>query len=356
MKKKVILTTGGTGGHIYPALSVAEDLQNRDVEVVFVGSNYRMEKDLVPTHDVRFIGLNIKPPKSIKTIFTFFLNILKGFYIVFKEKPDAIIGFGNYISVPVVLAGIIMRKKVYLQEQNADLGGTNKVLYKFVSKLFLAFDKTFDDIPFKYQDKIVITGNPLRKEILSMNIDEEKEKLKIQPDEKVLTITGGSLGAQSINEGVLEQWEKIFENKKLRLYWATGKDNFDEISKKLTRIKIIDTVRPYFSNLINIMAASDLVVCRAGALTISELIFLEKPSIVIPYSSKKVGQYNNAEILEENGSAIIFNNHETNKALEYALTLINDEQTLKKMSTKIKNIKEENSTNKLVDQIDIWDK
>ena len=356
MKKKVILTTGGTGGHIYPALSVAEELKERDVDVIFVGSNYRMEKDLVPTHDIKFIGLNIKPPKNIKTIFTFVLNIFKGIYIILREKPDAIIGFGNYISVPLVLGGIILRKDVYLQEQNAGLGGVNKLFYPMVKKLFLAFDKTYDDIPMKYQHKLIISGNPLRREILTINIEEEKEKLKIQSDERVLTVTGGSLGAKAINDAMLEQWDKIFENKKLRLYWATGQDNYDEISKKLTKIKIIDTVKPYFNNLINIMAASDLIICRAGALTISELIYLEKPSLVIPYSSKKVGQYSNAEILAENNSAIIYNNRESNDAIEKALSLINDNGKLRKMTSQIKNLKEENSTKKLVDNLDIWRK
>jgi len=356
MKKKVILTTGGTGGHIYPALSVAQELKERDVDVIFVGSNHRMEKDLVPTHDIKFIGLNIKPPKSIKNIFTFILSIFKGIYITYKEKPDAIIGFGNYISVPMIIGGILLRKKIYLQEQNAGLGGANKFFYPKAKKLFLAFDKTYDDIPMKYQDKLVICGNPLRKEILTINIEEEKEKLKIQPDERVLTVTGGSLGAKAINDAMLEQWDKIFENKKLRLYWATGKDNYDEISKKLSKIKIIDTVKPYFNNLINIMAASDLILCRAGALTISELIYLEKPSLVIPYSSKKVGQYSNAEILSENGSAIIYNNREAVDAIERALALINDNKALRKMSSKIKNLKEENPTKKLVDNLDIWRK
>lgn len=124
--KKVILTTGGTGGHIYPALAVAQELKDRGVDVLFVGTSIRMEKDIVPKAGYRFIGLNIAPPKTIKNMFKYIRGIFQGFKIVMKEKPDAIIGFGNYISVPVVLAGIILRKKVYLQEQNANMGGMNK--------------------------------------------------------------------------------------------------------------------------------------------------------------------------------------------------------------------------------------
>ncbi|MDR3259813.1 MAG: undecaprenyldiphospho-muramoylpentapeptide beta-N-acetylglucosaminyltransferase [Fusobacteriaceae bacterium] len=354
MSIKVIITTGGTGGHIYPALSVAEELRERGVKVLFVGSSTRMEKEIVPEAGFDFIGLNLKTLKNIKNIFTYTINLIKGFFIVLREKPSAIIGFGNYISVPMVLAGVILRKKVYLQEQNVNFGGANKIFYRFAEKTFLAFDKTYEEIPQKYQKKMIISGNPLRKEIYSIESKDEREKLKIENEEKVLVVTGGSLGAKAINDGVLEHWDEIVENKKLRLYWATGEDNFDEISKKLTKIKMIDTVKPYFNNLINIMSAADLIVCRAGAITISEIIELEKPAIIIPYNSKKVGQINNAEILQENGSGIIFYNFETGKSIEKALELVNDKEKLMGMMTKIKNLKVKNATQTIVENLDIW--
>ena len=145
--RKVILTTGGTGGHIYPALAVADKLKLKGVETIFVGSTERMEKDLVPDSGHRFIGIDISVPKGLKNIRKYLKAIRVAYKVIKEEKPDAIIGFGNYISVPVIIAGILLRKKIYLQEQNVNIGSANKMFYKIAKMTFLAFDKTYDDIP-----------------------------------------------------------------------------------------------------------------------------------------------------------------------------------------------------------------
>ncbi|MBM6875208.1 undecaprenyldiphospho-muramoylpentapeptide beta-N-acetylglucosaminyltransferase [Fusobacterium mortiferum] len=354
--KKVILTTGGTGGHIYPALSVAEALRKKGVEVLFVGTSIRMEKDIVPKAGFKFIGLNIAPPRTLKNIFGYIRGVFQGIALVFKEKPDAIIGFGNYISIPVLVGGVLFGKKIYLQEQNANLGGTNKLFYRFAKKIFLAFEKTYDDIPMKYQAKCLVTGNPLREEIYSIKGQKEREKLKVEPNEKILLITGGSLGAKEINDAVLKNWDRILEDKNIRLYWATGEKNYDEISKSIRRAKIQDTVRPYFENMINIMAAADLVVCRAGALTISEIIQLGKPAVVIPYNSIKVGQYANGKLLKDVGAALMYKNSEANLAIEKAFELLGNKNELDIMKINIRNLKQENAAEKIIESLDIWRK
>lgn len=354
--KKVILTTGGTGGHIYPALSVAEALRKKGVEVLFVGTSIRMEKDIVPKAGFKFVGLNIAPPRTLKNIFGYIRGVFQGIALVFKEKPDAIIGFGNYISIPVLVGGVLFGKKIYLQEQNANLGGTNKLFYRFAKKIFLAFEKTYDDIPMKYQAKCLVTGNPLREEIYSIKGQKEREKLKVEPNEKILLITGGSLGAKEINDAVLKNWDRILEDKNIRLYWATGEKNYDEISKSIGRAKIQDTVRPYFENMINIMAAADLVVCRAGALTISEIIQLGKPAVVIPYNSIKVGQYANGKLLKDVGAALMYKNSEANLAIEKAFELLGNKNELDIMKINIRNLKQENAAEKIIKSLDIWRK
>ena len=354
--KKVILTTGATGGHIYPALSVAEALRKKGVEVLFVGTSIRMEKDIVPKAGFKFIGLNIAPPRTLKNIFGYIRGVFQGIALVFKEKPDAIIGFGNYISIPVLVGGVLFGKKIYLQEQNANLGGTNKLFYRFAKKIFLAFEKTYDDIPMKYQAKCLVTGNPLREEIYSIKGQKEREKLKVEPNEKILLITGGSLGAKEINDAVLKNWDRILEDKNIRLYWATGEKNYDEISKSIGRAKIQDTVRPYFENMINIMAAADLVVCRAGALTISEIIQLGKPAVVIPYNSIKVGQYANGKLLKDVGAALMYKNSEANLAIEKAFELLENKNELDIMKINIRNLKQENAAEKIIESLDIWRK
>ena len=204
--KKVMLTTGGTGGHIYPALAVADKLELKGVETVFVGSTDRMEKDLVPESGHRFIGIDISVPKGWKNIKKYLKAIKSAYKIIKEENPSAIIGFGNYISVPVIIAGILLRKKIYLQEQNVNIGSANRLFSKIAKMTFLAFDKTYDDIPIKAQSKFKVTGNPLRKEIEGLKYSTEREKLGIKADEKVLLIAPNRL------------WNKIAEHIHVSFY------------------------------------------------------------------------------------------------------------------------------------------
>lgn len=356
--KKVLITTGGTGGHIYPALAVAKKLEERGINVVFVGSATRMEKDIVPEFKIKFREINIFPFSNVKKIFSNIYSFFQAIKIVKEEKPQVIIGFGNYISIPTLFAGLLFGKKLYLQEQNAALGMANKLFYKFSKKCFLAFDSTFEDMPIKDQHKFMVTGNPLRDESYLISKEQERENLKIGEDEKVLVITGGSLGAKSINEAVIKKLKDIYKEKNIRIYWATGEKNFSEINDKIEeqnqQVKVGDIIKPYFNNLIDIMAAADLVVCRAGALTVSELIQLEKPSIIIPYNSIKVGQYENAKILLESGAALVYNDSQAEEGIEKALELIKNDEELKKMSRKAKMLKKGNAAEKIVECLDIW--
>ena len=351
--KKVMLTTGGTGGHIYPALAVADKLELKGVETVFVGSTDRMEKDLVPESGHRFIGIDISVPKGWKNIKKYLRAIKSAYKIIKEENPSAIIGFGNYISVPVIIAGILLRKKIYLQEQNVNIGSANRLFSKIAKMTFLAFDKTYDDIPIKAQSKFKVTGNPLRKEIDGLKYATEREKLGIKPDEKVLLITGGSLGAQEINNIVMKYWEKLCADKNLRIFWATGK-NFEQIKKVKKTKKENDRIEPYFNDMLNVMAAADLIVCRAGALTISEVVELEKPAIIIPYGSIKVGQYENAKALTDYKAAYVFTRDELDDAMKKVFEVIRNDEKLKKMRIRLKPLKKPNATEEIIASLDIW--
>ena len=351
--KKVMLTTGGTGGHIYPALAVADKLELKGVETVFVGSTERMEKDLVPDSGHRFIGIDISVPKGWKNIKKYLRAIKSAYKIIKEENPSAIIGFGNYISVPVIIAGILLRKKIYLQEQNVNIGSANRLFSKIAKMTFLAFDKTYDDIPIKAQSKFKVTGNPLRKEIDGLKYATEREKLGIKPDEKVLLITGGSLGAQEINNIVMKYWEKLCADKNLRIFWATGK-NFEQIKKVKKTKKENDRIEPYFNDMLNVMAAADLIVCRAGALTISEVVELEKPAIIIPYGSIKVGQYENAKALTDYKAAYVFTRDELDDAMKKVFEVIRNDEKLKKMRIRLKPLKKPNAAEEIIASLDIW--
>lgn len=356
--KKVILTTGGTGGHIYPAIAVADALTEKGIECIFVGTKHRMEKELIGKSKYKFIGLDIVPvtPKNPISILKMLWAIIDGLLIIGREKPTSIIGFGNYISVPMLMAGLITRKELFLQEQNANLGIANKLFYKFADKMYLAFEKTYDERPLKYYKKLEVTGNPLRKEVYSVDRNIERTKLKVEADEKILLITGGSLGAKSINEALLKNWQKTLEEKKIRIYWATGTSNFEEINNKISKYKANDVIKPYFNNMPEIMEAADFVICRAGALTISEIIEQETPAILIPYQSIKVGQYENAKILEEVGGAYIHKNSEADIAISRAFELIKDDKKLLQMKAQLKTLKRKNAAERIAEDIDKWGK
>lgn len=351
--KKVIITTGGTGGHIYPALSVAKEIKERNMDVVFVGSNSRMEKKLVPESGIKFIGLDIQAPKNFKSIITYFKALSKAKKLLKQEKPDVVLGFGNYISVPIVLAALLSKIPVYLQEQNVNLGYANKLFYNFAKKTFLAFEKTYEDIPLKNQHKFRVTGNPLRKEIYQISQKLERSKMNLSASDRVLLITGGSLGAKEINDEIIKQFEKFLEDEDIKICWATGKENYEDVVKHTEKYKHNYVIKPYFEDMIHIMSAADLVICRAGALTISELIELEKPSIMIPYGSIKVGQYENAKILSDCEAALVYDRTKIKEAIDEALDLIHNDETLKKMRIRVRSLKKSNSTKAIVNSIGI---
>ena len=217
----------------------------------------------------------------------------------------------------------------------------------FRSMTFLAFDKTYDDIPIKSQNKFKVTGNPLRKEIDGLRYATEREKLGIKPGEKVLLITGGSLGAQEINGIVMKYWEKLCADKNLRIFWATG-NNFDQLKKVKKTKKENDRIEPYFNDMLSVMAAADLIVCRAGALTISEIVELEKPAIIIPYGSIKVGQYENAKALKDYNAVYVFTRDELDDAMKKVFEVIRNDEKLKKMRIRLKPLKKPNAAEEII--------
>ena len=348
--KKVIFATGGTGGHIYPALSIAEKLREKNVEVLFIGTKHRMEKDIIPRENFKFIGLDVLPIKSITSIYKIIVSIFKAIGVLRREKPTEIIGFGNYITIPVLTAAILLRIPYYLQEQNSTMGQANKYFYKWARKVFIAFENTKESIPEKYREKFVVTGNPLRKDFYIKNKEKERELLGISPLEKVILVIGGSLGAKSINDAIAQKWKSIVEDKEIKMFWGTGKNNFEETTSRIHNFGN-SVVKPYFDNVADIMSAADLVICRAGASTISELIQLEKPSILIPYDF--VGQKENADALEYIDASRIFTNEQAEKAIEEALILAKQEEILKFMQDNLKKLKKGNAADLIIKEMEL---
>ena len=348
--KKVVFITGGTGGHIYPAINKKKKMREQNIDILFIGTEHRMEKELVPKENFRFIGLDILPLKSIKSVIKMIISVFKAISILNKEKPDKVIGFGNYITIPVLIAAIVLRIPYYLQEQNCTMGMANKYFYKKAKKIFIAFEDTLESVKEKYRSKFIVTGNPLREEFYTKNSKEERYKLGISEDKKMILIIGGSLGAKSINDAIVKNWNNILNESNLKVFWATGRENYDEIVYKI-RKKGDNIIEPYFNNVADLMSATDLVVCRAGASTISELIQMEKPSIIIPYDF--VGQKENADVLEFINATKIFSNEEICNALGEALSLVNQEDVLMFMKENIKKLKKGNASEVIISEMEL---
>ena len=273
--------------------------------------------------------------KLLKSIFDA-RNILK------EENVDYVIGFGNYISIPSLIAAKTLNKKIYLQEQNVSMGQANRWFFPYAEKVFLAFSETLRSVGDKYKNKFVVTGNPLRNEFYQISKEDARKSLNISQDSKVLVVMGGSLGAKNINEAVKKKID-LFEGNKI-IYWATGKELYKYYVNEVDEGENVVVV-PYFEDSYNIMAAADLLLCRAGASTISEVIELEKPTILIPYNY--VGQKENSEILEGINASKVYTNEEVDIAVEDAIKLLDDKNMLEFMSENIKEIKPGNAVDNI---------
>lgn len=347
--EKIIFITGGTGGHIYPAIAVANKMKNRGVDVLFIGTKHRMENELIPKEGFDFIGFDVLPLRSVKSIFKMIKAIFQAIKLLKKEKPTKIIGFGNYITIPVLVAAYLLKIPYYLQEQNCIMGKANRYFYKKAKKVFLAFENTLESIPDKFKNKFIVTGNPLRDEFYNTDIEKTRKKLGINPNQKVLLVLGGSLGSQNINNELVSYLKKNNgTDKNIKIFWSTGQKHYKDIKNRLHSYPFVE-VKPYFDNVCEIMSISDLIMCRAGASTISEMIELEKPSILIPYDY--VGQKENADVLEFNNAAKSYSDNDVKEAIKEVFVLIYQEEILNFMKENIKKLKKENSAEKIVDEM-----
>lgn len=296
---KIIVTSGGTGGHIYPAISLIKYLQNQGEEVLFVGAINKMEEEIAKKEDIDFYGLEfsnrngfINKIKFLKSIIKSFFNSLK---LLNKFKANAVVGFGNYISFPVCLAAKIKKIPIILHEQNSIMGKSNKMLGYLAQKIgySIPLEKKY------HQKKLVNVGNPRSSECLKNGFN----TFKIDVTKNNILVFMGSLGSSSVN-ATLKKF--INENNDENIYHVvTGKKHYKDFIKDL-KVKPNIQIYPYIDDMINLMKKCDLVVTRSGATTISEIITLGLPSILIP-SPYVVNnhQFHNANYLYKNNACLL---------------------------------------------------
>ena len=285
---RILFAGGGTGGHLLPAINIARILRTKlgDAEFLFVGIKGGMEKTLVEKNgftieEIEVVGLKrdfggmVDFSKKIMRAFTQADKVVRGF------GPEVVVGTGGYVSAPVVMAGKRRRARILIQEQNVYPGLATRFLARFADRICVAFDgskKYFQGIR-----NIVVTGNPLREDLYQNRGNGFMAEFGLVPDKKVLLITGGSRGAQSLNEGIVSIIEKSLLPSDWQVLWQTGNDKFETVKKRLANLEYSGTVMPFIDDMPKAYAVADLVVCRAGAMTISELLALGKPSLLVPY-------------------------------------------------------------------------
>ena len=341
---RVIFAGGGTGGHINPAISIADYAKSQDseFEALFIGTKRGLESKLVPKagYDIKYIdiaGFNRKNLlKNVSVVAKLIKSRIDCRKIIREFKPDCVVCTGGYVSGPVIMAAAKEGVPSLIHEQNVYPGLTVKGSEKYVDYLAVSFDETVNLM--NAREKCVVTGNPIRTQILEANKEEARKKLGI--DKPFVLVFGGSLGAQRINDTMLNIIPRIKENGNIKLLFGTGERNYDTIRDAVTKLGIDENdeniqILPYIDNMAEVMAAADVVVARSGAITVSELAALGKPSVLIPSPNVvRNHQEQNAREFEKNGAAEVITEAELTPDVLYKTVceMIENNEYLAKMS------------------------
>jgi UDP-N-acetylglucosamine--N-acetylmuramyl-(pentapeptide) pyrophosphoryl-undecaprenol N-acetylglucosamine transferase len=356
---KVILAGGKTGGHIFPAVAMAEEFKRRypESKVIFVGTKDGLESRIVPKHGFKLIFICARGLKRKASLRNLMLPcyVLKSLYqslrILNQERPDLVVGTGGYVSFPMVLSARLRNIPTLIQEQNSYPGVSTRLLAFLVDRVCLSYLSSMEY--FLIKRKLTVVGNPVRAEIVSANRYEASRKFNLDPSKKTIFIFGGSQGAHAINQVVLESLDFLSEN--WQLLWQTGESDFVFVSEKAKGKKIKCEILPFIEDMRSAYAASDLVISRAGALTLAEICACGKPSLLIPYPFATADhQRYNAEALQKEGAAeIILQRDLTGEILAQKLfSLFLDEEKLKRMAEQSKKMGRPDATSFLVNEME----
>jgi len=305
---RVVVSAGGTGGHIYPALAIISKIKETDKnsEILYIGTTDRMESKIVPDKGINYVGIEMKGLnrknifKNIKVLSTYIKAKKKIKKVLVDFKPDIVLGIGGYITLPVVSVASSLGIKTFIHEQNSIPGLSNRILSKKVNKIGVSLE---DSIKYFDKDKTIFTGNPRSEEVIGIK-PVLKSKYGLKNSKKLVLIVMGSLGSLTINNKMKEIL-KTFKEKDYEVLFVTGKNYFEEY-QKLEDIPSNVKIVPYLEDMLSVMKKTDLIITRAGASTIAEITAIGLPSILIPspYVTHN-HQYKNALVLEKHGAGII---------------------------------------------------
>ena len=359
---RVLITGGGTGGHINPALAIAQKVKHEDPSgaILYVGSKNSLESELVPKEGFEFKPVTAKylrrkiTLENIKTLFASAKGVLESFKIIKEFKPDIVVGTGGYVCGPVVLAAHLKKVPTMILEQNVFPGITNKLLSKFVDTIGISFEEAKKYFPEHAQNKLILVGNPVRKDIITSDRRKSRTKYNLKPDDIFIYSFGGSGGQISLNEAIIDVIKKYKDKQSIKILHVTGKKLYENFMEDLKNqniqleknIEILD----YMYEAPLALSASDIVIGSAGAITIAEITAIGVPSILIPktYTAENHQEYN-ARALEKEGAAIVLLEKDLNgstllKAIE---DVIENKNKLKTMALNSKRLGNSDVENKI---------
>lgn len=362
MALKVIISGGGTGGHIYPGISLAYEIKGRDInnDILFVGTERGLESKLVPREGFKIIKIKARGIKrkicfeNLTAIVIFLVSLFQSYKIIKKYKPDVVIGTGGYVSGSVVLMAAILGITTFIHEQNVIPGITNKFLSRITKATFLSFNQSKEY--FSNKAKLIFTGNPTRFKNIKKSTDREYKKFNLDSSKETILVLGGSKGAASINRAVLGGMDLI--KGAIKNNWqvllVSGQDDYDNIMKIVGEDHKIFSVEPYLYDIEKAYSLADLVICRAGATTLAEISVYGLPAILIPYPyATQDHQGINAKIYKREGAAILILEKDLSgeKLGRVLLDLLKNKDQLEMMAKKSRGLGNVNSARKIVDNI-----
>ena len=364
MKKecRIIISGGGTGGHIFPALSIADAIKAKhpEAKILFVGANNRMEMQRVPDAGYEIVGLPIAGfdrknlLKNIKVLWLILKSQRMAKKIIKEFAPQAAVGVGGYASGPTLKMAASMNIPTLIQEQNSYAGVTNKILAKKAKMICVAYEGMERFFP---HEKIKLTGNPVRKSLIEMrsNRNEAMGRMGLDADKKCVLIVGGSLGARSINESIMAQIELIRKNGDIQFVWQTGKLYFEEMKKRVAEAGAPGNliVTDFVTNMADALSAANLVVSRAGAGSISEFALIGKAVILVPSPNvSEDHQTKNAMALVDKNAAIyVADNKAKDELVAKAIETVNDDALLRSLEENIEKMGKPNAAEEIANEV-----
>lgn len=358
-KKTVFITGGGTGGHIYPAIAIYDELLKYfpSEDIFYIGNKKNLEKRITEQKDINFLSVDVKGMprkftfKFISWVFKLFISIFLSIFYVLKYRPAFIVGTGGYVAFPVLAAGVLLGVPCYIHDSDAYPGIVSRALAPFVKCVFLAFE---DAKKYLKAKKIIINGNPLRDFSCASSKKEALDKLGFVPDKKTLFVMGGSQGAKTINKAILSIAQELTQKHNLQIIHQSGAKNLDEAQSLLPKGLEGYILRPYFDNMSIIYAACDFVVARSGSISLSELNNCALPAILVPYPHAAANhQFYNAKAMEKQGAAVVLEDKDcTGEALlAMLLDLLSDGEKFAQMAQNSKKLAKPDATQNLVKEL-----